>query len=73
LTSKHLTLIHGNIEETKSSIKEQTFTCKKCQKSYATRGGFWKHTKKCLPQEVAKVSQEEVSLQSIFNFLQKHS
>jgi len=72
LTSKHLTLIHGNIEETKSSIKEQTFTCEKCQKSYATRGGFWKHTKKCLPQEVAKVSQEEVSLQSIFNFLQNN-
>jgi hypothetical protein len=70
LTNKHLNLINGNTEEISVNLKEPNFKCNNCNKSYLTRGGFWKHNKKCLEKQVE--NKENVALESILTFIKQN-
>jgi hypothetical protein len=48
-TRKHLKLGSGSIVEVLEEKNPKKFDCK-CGKEFLTHGGFWKHSKKCVPK-----------------------
>ena len=46
-TAKHITEISGNNLEIEKGQKGQQFWCTKCDKSFQTNAGLWKHKNKC--------------------------
>jgi hypothetical protein len=49
LTRKHLNRANGNFLETQNfTDKIQYYSCSICNKNYQTKGGLWKHEKKCI-------------------------
>jgi DNA-directed RNA polymerase subunit M/transcription elongation factor TFIIS len=42
----------------KSPLEEKLFNCKKCNKQYKSRVGFWKHQKKCNPINITFEKKE---------------
>ena len=49
LTRKHINRANGNFLETQNfTDKIQYYSCSICNKNYQTKGGLWKHEKKCI-------------------------
>ena len=49
LTRKHITRMNGNFLET-NDFTEKIHICSICNKNYHSKGGLWKHEKKCINQ-----------------------
>ena len=58
LTPKHIKREHGHELEVMEVTKIPIFICK-CNKTFITHGGLWKHTKKCNINESTKKSNVE--------------
>ena len=58
LTPKHIKREHGHELEVMEVTKIPIFICK-CNKTFITHGGLWKHTKKCNINESNKKSNFE--------------
>ena len=59
LTRKHLNRVNGNFLETQNfTDKIQYYICSICNKNYQTKGGLWKHEKKCINEIKNEINNE---------------
>ena len=65
LTSKKHTDRMNTTPEMKAEIKDEKHVCDKCNKSYTTHCGLWKHRKKCVDAENISIVNEEPIVQPI--------
>ena len=67
ITIKHQNNINGN----KKTLKNNTFNCEICKKTYLNLSGLWKHKKKCNDKTSSEINNNEIQneIQNEINIL----
>ncbi len=80
LSAKHKKSIIGdalvtNCDEIMPKLCQPKYTCEKCNKSYESRNGLWKHSKTCLNELVVlnEASTQIAALKEIMHYLMKEN
>ena len=80
MSAKHKKSIIGdglvtNFNENMPKLCQTKYTCEKCNKSYESRNGLWKHSKTCLNNLVVlnEASTQIVALKEIMHYLMKEN
>ena len=63
LTRKHLNRANGNFLETQNFTDKINYFCSVCNKNYQTKGGLWKHEKKCINETKNETKNENIVVQ----------
>jgi len=74
-TSKHNKVTQGDILVAKSGnlITNNIYCCEKCNKTYESRNGLWKHQKNCFNEKNTAKEEELNAVKEIMKYLMKEN